>query len=102
MEIVVNAVIESSEQHIAAMQAAIAAMEAASRAESGCLDYTFSIEINRPDVIRITERWASLDALTAHFGQPHMAAFQAAMAKYPPVSVRASFFEASEIQFPGG
>jgi quinol monooxygenase YgiN len=96
--IVVNAMIESSEADIAAMRPAIAAMERASRAEAGCVDYTFSVELGRPDVLRITERWDSLEALQRHFGEPHMAEFQKAMAKYPPKSVKAHFYEATEIE----
>ena len=64
--IVVNFSIESSEANITALKSAIAAMEKASRAEEGCDDYTFSIELNNPNMIRITERWQSLsEALQA-------------------------------------
>ena len=55
--IVVNAVIESTEENIAGMKTAIAVMEEKSRAESGCIDYTFAVELNRPSVLRITEKW---------------------------------------------
>ena len=73
--IVVNAVIEADAASIDAMRDAIATMEAASRAEEGCHDYTFSVELNNPNIMRITEKWASMDALAAHFTMPHMAAF---------------------------
>ena len=99
--IVVNAVIESDADNIAAMKDAIAAMEAASRAEEGCDDYTFSVELNNPDVLRITERWQSMEALQAHFTMPHMADFQAAMGANPPKSVTAIFYEATEVERPG-
>lgn len=95
--IVVNAIIESNADSIAAMQAAIAAMETASRAEDGCYDYTFSVELNNPDVLRITEKWQSMEALGAHFAMPHMADFQAAMAANPPKNVSATFYEATEV-----
>ena len=99
--IVVNAIIESTADNIAAMKDAIAAMETASRAEDGCYDYTFSVELNNPDVIRITEKWENMEALGAHFGMPHMADFQAAMAAHPPKSVTATFYEATEVTPPG-
>lgn len=99
--IVVNAIVESSEAAIAALKDAIATMERASRAESGCLDYTFSVELNRPDVLRITEKWASIEALTAHFRQPHMAEFQAAIAGHP-TKLDVSFYQATEIDLPRG
>ncbi len=99
--IVVNATIEATEETIAAMKSAIAVMEQASRAEEGCHDYTFSVELNNPNVLRITEAWESMDALSAHFATPHMAEFQAAMAAHPPKSVNAKFFDATEVAPPG-
>ena len=94
--IVVNAVIESTEENLSGMKTAIAVMEERSRAESGCISYTFAVELNRPSVLRITEKWVD-QAAFKHFGERHMADFQAAMAAYPPKSVTASFYEASEI-----
>ena len=99
--IVVNATITTTADNIAAMKEAIATMEAASRAEDGCGDYTFSVELNDPNVIRVTERWASMEALAAHFATPHMADFQAAMAANPPSAVDAKFYEATEVTPPG-
>ncbi len=98
--IVVNAVIKANEATIAAMKAAIATMESASRAEAGCHDYTFSVELNDPNVLRITEKWDSMDDLKAHFGMPHMADFQAAMAANPPEAVEAKFYEVTEVAPP--
>lgn len=98
--IVVNATVVADEATIAALKPSIAAMESASRAEDGCDDYTFSIELNNPGVIRITERWQSADALKAHFLTPHMAQFQEAMAAHQPQSVTANCYEATEIPLP--
>ncbi len=99
--IVVNAVIKATAETIAAMKDAIATMETASRAEAGCHDYTFSVELNNPNVLRITEKWESMDDLKAHFGMPHMADFQAAMAANPPEGVEAKFYEVKEVPPPG-
>ena len=38
------------------------------------------MDIAEPDLLRIIERWQHDAALTAHFAQPHMATFNAAMA----------------------
>ncbi|MEM7002137.1 MAG: putative quinol monooxygenase [Pseudomonadota bacterium] len=99
--IVVNAIIKATAANIDAMRDAIATMEAASRTEAGCQDYTFSVELNNPNVLRITEKWDSMDDLGAHFGMPHMAEFQAAMAANPPESVEAKFYEVTEVGPPG-
>jgi quinol monooxygenase YgiN len=37
-------------------------------------------------MLRIFERWESMDALRAHFGMPHMATFGAAIARITPKS----------------
>lgn len=98
--IVVNAVLESTEEHIEALRSAIATMERRSRAEEGCLEYVFSVELGRPHVIRITESWASLEALNLHLRQPHMTEFREALGRYPPTASAASFYEAQEIPSP--
>ena len=96
--IVVNAIVTSTQQDIVALQSAISTMETASREEPGCLDYTFSVELNNPNVLRITEKWQSLDDLKAHFATPHMAEFQGTMGSNPPASLDVCFYEAEEIQ----
>ena len=98
--IVVNAIIETTEADITAMKSAIADMEVASQAEQGCWDYTFSVELNDPAKLRITERWESMEALQAHFQTPHMATFQAAMGANPPLNLDVKFFDAKEMPSP--
>lgn len=96
--IVVNAVVKSTQEDIIALQGAISTMETASQAEEGCEDYTFSVELNDPTVLRITEKWASLEALMDHMKTPHMAEFQASMGSNPPLSLDVKFYEVTEIQ----
>ena len=96
--IVVNAVVKASKQDIASMKEAIATMEVASRAEAGCQDYTFSVELNDPGALRITEKWDTVEALKAHFSTPHMTEFQSAMGAMSSPSVDVKFYEVVEIQ----
>ncbi len=96
--IVVNAVVTSTPEDIAAMKDAIGTMEAASRAEPGCDDYTFSVELNNPGTLRITEKWHTLEALMEHMGTRHMAEFQQAMGARPPAAMELKFYEVKEIQ----
>ena len=98
--IVLNVKIETSPGAVAALKDAIAAMEKASRAEPGCIEYVFATEINNPTSVRIIEHWASLDALKVHFTLPHMAAFQAAMQKNPPKNMAVKMFDTTELPFP--
>ena len=64
---------------------AIKTMVAASRAEDGCLTYTFAQDMADPDVLIIYERWRDRNALAAHGQSAHMAEFQKVMASNPPV-----------------
>lgn len=52
---------------------------AASRAEPGCIDYTYAIDVLDPQIMRVLERWESWQALKTHFEQPHMDAWRAAL-----------------------
>lgn len=100
--IVVNAIIETTQADIEAMRSAVVDMEAASRAEEGGHDYIFSVELNDPTRLRITEHWEMLEALQAHFQTPHMAIFQTALAAHPPLNLDVKFLDDNEIPAPFG
>ena len=51
-----------------------------SRAEDGCLDYTYARDITDPETIVVYERWRDQAALTAHSQSAHMREFRAALA----------------------
>jgi quinol monooxygenase YgiN len=48
----------------------------ASRDEVGCIDYTFSADLDDPDLYWLYEAWESEEVLAAHFETPHMIAFR--------------------------
>jgi len=98
--IVINARITVDAAGIEQLKDAIRVMEVASRAESGCRDYTFSVELDDPDTLRITELWDDMAALAAHFATPHMAEFSKALQAHPPKSLAVRCFEAKEIPLP--
>jgi quinol monooxygenase YgiN len=49
------------------------AMVEASRAEDGCIDYAYAFDLMDPHLVRVSERWASREALAAHGRAPHLA-----------------------------
>ena len=49
------------------------AMLDASRAEDGCLEYSYAEDVLDPGLIRVSEVWASREQLAAHLKTPHMA-----------------------------
>lgn len=62
---------------MAAARPHIRAVVEATRAEQGCIDYAFAEDVIEPNLIRITERWESIDALKAHAQAPHFLAWRA-------------------------
>lgn len=62
---------------LAAARPAMAAMVEATRAETGCLDYSYAEDVLDPGLIHITERWTSRAALDAHLQSAHIAAWRA-------------------------
>ncbi len=60
------------------------AMIAASRGEPGCIDYAYAVDLLDPNLIRVSERWASRAHLAAHAASPHIKAWRAA---WPEIGV---------------
>ena len=78
--IIVEGWVRAAPKDIQALKVPIAAMIAATKAEPGCLDYAFAVDLLDPGMLRIIERWTNDAALAAHFQTPHMATFNAALA----------------------
>lgn len=56
-----------------AARPAMQKMIEASRAEPGCIDYAYAIDLLDSTLIRVHERWESREALAAHGTAPHLA-----------------------------
>jgi quinol monooxygenase YgiN len=50
----------------------------ASRAEDGCIDYSYAVDVLDPSVVHVFEAWRDRDALTRHFNMPHLTAWRSA------------------------
>ncbi len=57
------------------------------RTEVGCDEYCFAFDAENPDLIRISERWASVEALAAHGAADHQKAFGRAMRDHSPLEM---------------
>jgi len=80
--------------------AAIAAARdvmAGTRREPGCAAYTISADVESDAVFHIFEEWESAEALTAHFGTPHMARFQQAAAGLGVAEMKIQRYEVSSV-----
>ena len=74
------------------------AMVKATNQESGCLHYAFAQDIADPDLIRISERWESQEALAAHMASPHMTQFNQAMAGVQREAADLRLYSAEELR----
>ena len=52
------------------------AMLTGTRAEDGCLAYSYAVDVQDPGLIRVFEAWRDQAALDAHFAAPHMAVWR--------------------------
>jgi quinol monooxygenase YgiN len=98
--IVVNARARASTESILVLKNVINTLEIETKKEKGCIDYAFSIDINNPNMLRISELWEDLKSLQDHLETKHVEDFRAAMAQNP-IDVEAHFYEAKEISYPG-
>jgi quinol monooxygenase YgiN len=76
----------------------MASMVAASRAEVGCLEYSYAEDVLDPGLIHVKERWTDRPALDAHFKSAHMANWRA---HWPSLGMRErnlSLYEVGEPQ----
>jgi quinol monooxygenase YgiN len=56
---------------------AMAAMIAASRAEQGCLSYSYAEDVLEAGLIHVTEYWSDQEALDRHFASAHIREWRA-------------------------
>jgi quinol monooxygenase YgiN len=66
-------------------EAALAAgreLEAAARRQQGCLDYVWTVDGLSGSTIYVYERWASEEALAAHFRGPNYNGMRAVLGSY--------------------
>ena len=57
---------------------AMRAMVQASRAEAGCLEYSYGEDVLEPGLIHVKELWSDQAALDAHFASSHIQAWRTA------------------------
>jgi len=68
----------------------------ATRNETGCIDYSYGIDVLDPDTIIVLEYWESVDALKAHGATPHMATWMKTIGAAGVVSQNLRFHVAGD------
>ncbi len=59
-------------ENVEAARPAMEKVVTLTRAEDGCLLYSYAPDLLDPCLIRVSEKWASAEALSAHLAAPHM------------------------------
>lgn len=99
MTILIAGTVRVPPENLAAFKPHMLAMLEASRAEDGCLTYSYAEDVAEPGLIRVYEAWRDLAALDAHFQTAHMAAWRAAWPQFGVGDRRLVLYEvASERQ----
>lgn len=71
-------------------------MVAASRAEDGCITYSYAQDLLDPHVVHVIEKWRDMPALEAHFATPHLAEWRATWDEIGVSERNLRLFETSE------
>ena len=82
MSVAIAGTVRVPPENIEAFRPHMLAMLAASRAEDGCLVYSYAVDVAEPDLIRVFEVWRDEAALQAHFQTPHMVEWRAAWPQF--------------------
>ena len=82
MSLVIAGTIRVPPERLDAFRPHMLAMLGASRAEDGCLEYSYAEDVAEPGLIRVFKAWRDQGALDAHFQTPHLAAWRAAWPEF--------------------
>lgn len=82
MSVVIAGTVRVPPENLEAFRPHMQAMLAGSRAEDGCLEYSYAVDVAEPGLIRVFEVWRDEAALQAHFQTPHMATWRAAWPQF--------------------
>ena len=93
MSVLVAGTVRVPPENVARFRPHMEAMLAASRAEDGCLVYSYAVDVEDPGLIRVFEAWRDQAALEAHFRTPHLAAWRAAWPDFGVTDRRLTLYE---------
>ena len=82
MSVIIAGTVRVPPENLERFRPHMEAMLAASRAEDGCLTYSYAVDVLDPGLVRVFEAWRDEAALQAHFQAPHMGAWRAAWPQF--------------------
>lgn len=93
MTVVVAGTVRAPPEALARFKPHMQTMLAASRAEDGCLVYSYAEDVAEPGLIRVFEAWRDEAALKAHFQSAHMATWRAVWPQFGVSDRRLTLYE---------
>ena len=78
MSLIIAGTVRVPAENVVRFRAHMLEMVAATRAEDGCLAYSFAEDVGEPGLIHVFELWSGQGALDGHFASGHMARWRAA------------------------
>jgi quinol monooxygenase YgiN len=93
MTVIITGTVRVPPENIDRFRLGMARMIEASRAEDGCIDYAYAIDVLDPGLIRVSEVWRDQGALDAHFKTAHMAEWRAAWPQFGVSDRRLALYE---------
>jgi quinol monooxygenase YgiN len=82
MAIIIAGTVRVPSENLAGLKPHMARMLAASRAEDGCVTYSYAEDVAELGLIRVFEVWRDQAAIDAHFQAPHMTVWRTACAAH--------------------
>lgn len=77
MSLIIAGTVRLAPENLEAFRPHMLAMLTASRAEEGCLAYSYAEDVAEPGLIRVFEVWRDQACLDAHFLTDHLATWRA-------------------------
>jgi quinol monooxygenase YgiN len=93
MSLIVAGTFRVPAANLEAFKAPMAQMLAASRAEPGCVEYSYAMDVAEPGLVRVFELWRERGDLEAHFGSAHLARWREAWARFGVSDRRLTAYE---------
>lgn len=78
MSVIIAGTVRVPPQNLTGIRPHMDAMLMASRAEPGCVEYSYAEDVVEPGLIRVFEVWRDQAAVDAHFATEHMRTWRAA------------------------
>ncbi|HEY1448305.1 MAG TPA: putative quinol monooxygenase [Caulobacteraceae bacterium] len=96
MSLIIAGTVRIPPENLEAFRGQISDMLAASRAEPGCIEYNYAIDVQDPGLVRVFEVWSDHADLEAHFKSDHMARWREAWPRFGVSDRRLTAYEIAD------